>query len=144
MAWVQTEFSRLRRFHERFPWVSRLISTSAFTSQSSGHQVIYTIYGCDYRRGMNWWIDLLTTYTHNSKVKVNTALSLISTLYKSSQHPLSLFAACCIFITRSLSTSSNIGDPTASRAHALSLQPPVQNLTLNWQWTPNCVSPVVL
>jgi hypothetical protein len=21
---------------------------------------------CDYRRGLDWWLDLLTTYTHNS------------------------------------------------------------------------------
>jgi hypothetical protein len=34
-------------------------------------------------------MDLSTTYTHDSELI--TALSLISTLYKSPQHPLSLF-----------------------------------------------------
>jgi hypothetical protein len=46
---------------------------------------------CDYRRGMGWWMDLLTTYTHHLEIQVITTLSLISTLYKSLQHPLSFF-----------------------------------------------------
>jgi hypothetical protein len=36
-------------------------------------------------------MDLLTTYAHNSELKTITALSLISTIHKSSQQPLSLF-----------------------------------------------------
>jgi hypothetical protein len=40
---------------------------------------------------MDWILDLLTTCTHHSKLQVITALSLLSTLYKSQQHPLSLF-----------------------------------------------------
>jgi hypothetical protein len=51
----------------------------------------------EYRRCM----DLLTTYTHHSELHVTTALSLISTLYRSSQHPLSLLPVCCVFISRS-------------------------------------------
>jgi hypothetical protein len=48
----------------------------------------------DYRQDMDWRMDSsLTTYTHHSELQVITALSLISTLYKSSQHPLSLFPA---------------------------------------------------
>jgi hypothetical protein len=39
----------------------------------------------------NWILDLLTTYTHNSEPQAVTAPSLISTLYKSPQPPLSLF-----------------------------------------------------
>jgi hypothetical protein len=46
---------------------------------------------CDYRRGMDWWMNLLTTYTHDSELQAITALSVISTLYKSPQHPLNLF-----------------------------------------------------
>jgi hypothetical protein len=86
----------------------------------------------DYRRGLGWRMDLLTTYTHDSEVQVITAPPLISTIHKSSQHPLSIFPACCIFTSRSLATASNSGDffsftrwgPlfTASRAE----------LTLNW------------
>jgi hypothetical protein len=42
-----------------------------------------------------------------------TASPLISTLYKSPQHPPSLFPACCVFITRSLAMASNSGDSSA-------------------------------
>jgi hypothetical protein len=50
-----------------------------------------TICVCDYRRGMDWILDLLNTYTHHSELQVITAPSLISTLYKSPHHPLNLF-----------------------------------------------------
>jgi hypothetical protein len=43
------------------------------------------------RRGMDWILDLLTTYTHHSELQAITALSLISTIHSSPQHPLSLF-----------------------------------------------------
>jgi hypothetical protein len=39
---------------------------------------------------MDWWMDLLTTYTHHSKLQVITP-SQISTMLKSSLHWLSLF-----------------------------------------------------
>jgi hypothetical protein len=35
---------------------------------------------CDYRRGMDWWMDLLATNTSLFELQVITALSLISTL----------------------------------------------------------------
>jgi hypothetical protein len=94
----------------------------------------------DYARDMEWCMDLLTAYTHNLELQVITALSLISTLHKSPQHPISLFVACCVFIGRSLATASNSGDSSASRARVLSSQPPVQNSTLNylnWLGRPN-------
>jgi hypothetical protein len=52
--------------------------------------------GCYCRRGMDWWVGLLTTCTHVSELQVSTALSLIYTFYKSPQHPLSRFPACCV------------------------------------------------
>jgi hypothetical protein len=55
------------------------------------HTVLSRIYVCDYRRGLNWWMDLLTTYTHNSEPQVITAPSLIPTILKLPKHPLSLF-----------------------------------------------------
>jgi hypothetical protein len=64
---------------------------------------------------MDWWIDLLTTCTHHSELQVITALSLISTLYKSLHAKSS--PAYCVLTSRSLSTSSNDGDSSASRAH---------------------------
>jgi hypothetical protein len=96
---------------------------------------------CDYRRGVDWWIDLLTTYTHHSELPVITALSLISTLYKSPQHPLSLSLACCVFISHSMATASDNGDSSASRSQVVSSQSPVQKSTLNWQPTTNLVAP---
>jgi hypothetical protein len=33
---------------------------------------------CDYRRGMDWWLDLPTTCIHHLELQVITALSLIS------------------------------------------------------------------
>jgi hypothetical protein len=90
----------------------------------------------DYRREMVWWMDLMTTYTHHSELKVITALSLISTIYKSPQHPLNLSPACCVFISRSLATVSNSGDYSASRTQVLSSQTPVQKWTLSWQPPP--------
>jgi hypothetical protein len=87
----------------------------------------------DYRRGLDWWIDLLTTYTYDSELQVITAPPLISTIRKSPQHPLSLFPARYIFISRSLATASYSGDSSASRAEVLTSQPSMQNWTiLNW------------
>jgi hypothetical protein len=42
------------------------------------------------RWGMNCWMYLLATYTHHSELQVITAPPLISTIYSSLQHPLSL------------------------------------------------------
>jgi hypothetical protein len=53
----------------------------------------------DYRWDLDWWMDLLTTYTHHSELQLITAVSLISTHYKSPQHPLSLFPGCCVFVS---------------------------------------------
>jgi hypothetical protein len=62
----------------------------------------------DYRRGLDWWMDLLTPYTHDWELQVITAPSLISTILKSPQHPLSLFPAWCVFTSRSLSTALTV------------------------------------
>jgi hypothetical protein len=80
----------------------------------------------DCRRGLDWRIYLLTTCTRHSELQVIIALSLISTLYKSPQRPLSLFPACCVFISCFLATASNSGDSSGSRAQVLSSQPSVQ------------------
>jgi hypothetical protein len=77
---------------------------------------------------MDWIPILLTPYTHHSELQVITALSLISTLYSSPQHPLSLFAVCCVFISRSLVTASSTGDSSASRTQIL----PPPTFIQNW------------
>jgi hypothetical protein len=56
---------------------------------------------------MDWLLDVLTTYTHHSELQVITALSQISTLYDSPQHPLSLFQPA-VFTSRSPAKASNI------------------------------------
>jgi hypothetical protein len=53
-------------------------------------------------------MDLLIIYTHNSELQAVTAPSLIYTLYKSPQHMLSLFSACCVFTIRSLATALTV------------------------------------
>jgi hypothetical protein len=85
---------------------------------------------CDYRLGLDWWMDLLTTYTQDSELP-----PLISTIHKSPQH------------SRSLATASNSEDSSASRTPILSSQPPVQNcaskfkskseLLYDWRFTAN-------
>jgi hypothetical protein len=85
---------------------------------------------CDYGHGMAWISDLLTTCTHHSELHVITALSPISTLHKSPQHPLSLFPACYVFNSRSLATASNSGDFSASRAHIVTVRWISHNWTL--------------
>jgi hypothetical protein len=79
--------------------------------------VTYTTYMCDYRRGLDWWMDLFTTYTHDSELKAITAPPPIFTIHKSPQHPLS----------RSLAMASNSEAFSASLAQAFSSQSPVQN-----------------
>jgi hypothetical protein len=76
------------------------------------------------------WI-LLTTYTHHSELQAITALSLIPALYRSLHAKSSL--ACSVSNSRSLTTASNSGDPSASRAQVLSSQSPVQNSFVNCQ-----------
>jgi hypothetical protein len=72
-------------------------------------------------------VNLFTTCTHHSKLHVITALSLISTLYKS-LHAKS-FPACCVSNIRSLATVSNSGDSAASRAHVVIGEYPATELT---------------
>jgi hypothetical protein len=68
---------------------------------------------------MDWILDSLTPCTYHSELQLITALSTIFTLYKSPQHPLNLFPACCVFTSSSLTTASNSGDSSASRAQVL-------------------------
>jgi hypothetical protein len=89
---------------------------------------------------MDWWRDLLTIYTHHSELQVITALSLISTLYKSPQHPLGPSPARCVFISQSLATASNSGDYSASRAKVILSQPAAHtelNSTVNLTIAPS-------
>jgi hypothetical protein len=94
--------------------------------------LILSRFGGDCRHRLDWWMDLLTTYTHYLELEAFTAPSLICTIHKSLQHSLSLFAGCCFFISCSVVVASNSGDSSASCTRVLSSQPPMQNSTLNW------------
>jgi hypothetical protein len=72
---------------------------------------------CDYRRGMNWWMDLLSTYTHHSELQVVTAPRLIFTLYKSLHGKSS--RACSVFTSRCLVTALSNEDSSASALTSL-------------------------
>jgi hypothetical protein len=62
-------------------------------------------------------------HLHHSELLIITALPLISTLHKSTQHPLSLFQPA-VLTSRSLATVPNSGDSSASCAHVLLSHPP--------------------
>jgi hypothetical protein len=127
-----------------------------------GLDSIVTIFVCDYGQGVDWWMDLITTYTHHSEVQLITAPLLISTIHKLPQHMLSIFPACCVLASRSLATAYSNGDSSTCRAQVLLSQPPVQNscqlstqlyrhhfsaslAELNWTANPqlNLIAPVV-
>jgi hypothetical protein len=60
-------------------------------------------------------MDLLITYTHYSELQLITALSLISTLYKSLQHPLSVLShSVTVLASRCLVTDVNNAFSSAS------------------------------
>jgi hypothetical protein len=73
---------------------------------------------------LDWILNLLITYTHHSELQAITAPPLISTIHKSPTH-----FSCRVFICRSLATTSNNGNSSASCAQVLSPQPPLQNST---------------
>jgi hypothetical protein len=112
----------------------RYIDGNFFGSVGSG--IILSRLTCDFRRDMNWWMDLLTTSTHGSELQVITALPLICTVYKS-LHPKSS-PACSVFTSRCLVTTLNSWDSSASCAQVLTSLPSVRNSTHNWLsgWRP--------
>jgi hypothetical protein len=64
-------------------------------------------------RVLDWILDLVTTYTHNSELQAITAPSLMSTTHISPQHKLR-FPAWSVLTSRSLITAINSGDHSAS------------------------------
>jgi hypothetical protein len=83
-----------KEFRRKWSWPNRdSVPKFAWKDCRENIYILYILsrFKGDYRRGKDWWMDLLTTYTHNSELQVITMLSPISTLYKSAQHLLSLF-----------------------------------------------------
>jgi hypothetical protein len=87
---------------------------------------IYSRFMCDYRRVMDWWMDSLTIYTFHSELQIITALSLISTLYKSlhAKSP----PARSVFTSRCLVTALNSGDSAFVLTSLLSGEYPATEL----------------
>jgi hypothetical protein len=77
------------------------------------------MYVCDYRRGMDWILDLLTQHA----TTIN--YSAIADLHKSqiTRAPAKpFFPGCCVFNSRSLATASNSEDSSASRVHVVTVR----------------------
>jgi hypothetical protein len=73
----------------RWPWLpSFLYTRDPFINDYAGTLSRFRVW---HRRGMDWWMDFLTTYTHHSELRVIKMLSLISTIYNSQQRPLTFF-----------------------------------------------------
>jgi hypothetical protein len=98
--------------------------------------------------GIGYWI-YWHICMHHSELQAITVVSLISTLYKSPQHLLSLFPACCVFKSSSLATASNNGDASASSTHVVTVRQISHNWTLfftaglstlNWTGLPSLLS----
>jgi hypothetical protein len=87
------------------------------------HMHIVTIYVCDYGRGMDWILDLLTPLRTTSNYSASAYLHTL----EFTTAPPKPFPACYVVNRRSLATASNSGDSLASRAQVLLSQPPVQN-----------------
>jgi hypothetical protein len=89
-----------------------------------GHRSIYChVLGvCDYRRGMDWILDLTqlgTTSNHSAIADFHN--SRITTA------PTKPFPACYVFTSRFLATALNSGDSSASCAQVLPLSTLIQN-----------------
>jgi hypothetical protein len=92
---------------------------------------------------LDWWMDLLTTLTHDSELQaVNSATDNLHNSQITTAHAKD-FPAYYIF-NRSLATDSNSGDCSASRTPVHSSQTPIQKsvgrptfLPYNFSaWTP--------
>jgi hypothetical protein len=85
---------------------------------------------CDYRRGLDWWLDLLTTYTHDSELRNYSAVANLSNLQITPANTKSS-PASSVFAGRFLVTDVNSLVSSASRAEVLPSQTPVQNCLLS-------------
>jgi hypothetical protein len=88
----------------------------------------FNIFMCnnDYIQGLDWWLDLLTTYAHDLRTTSNYSASTNLHNSQITTAPVKPFPACCVFINCSLSMASNSRDSSASYAQVLSSQILVQ------------------
>jgi hypothetical protein len=83
----------------------------------------------DYRRGLDWWIDLLTTCTHDSEIHCTCNYSATANLHNSqiTTAPAKSSPYCYVFTRLSLATTSSSENSSAPHVQVLSSQTPVQN-----------------
>jgi hypothetical protein len=97
--------------------------------------VTYFVY--DYRWGIDWILDLLSTYAHHSELHIIITLTLISTLHKSPQYPLSLFqpavSSRAVPWQRLLTVEILQLPALRSFCHNRPCRNPVNSLNPNWQ-----------
>jgi hypothetical protein len=99
------------------------------TTSEDGNKHTHTywhVFRGDYRRDMDWWMDLLTSYAPFGATINYSATANLHTLQITTA-PAKPFPACCVLTSGSLTTASNSGDSSASRPHVFLSQPPVQN-----------------
>jgi hypothetical protein len=81
---------------------------------------------CDCRRGLDWWMDLLTTNTYEPNY--NQLQSCRWSPHFTNVYKLNLLPACYVTNSPSLATASNSGDSSASRAQDVT----VRRISHNW------------
>jgi hypothetical protein len=83
---TQTSMPQVR-FEPTIPVFERAKTVHALDRAATviGHlsiiHIILSRFRGAYRRGLDWWMDLLTTYSHDSELQAITALSLIYSLF---------------------------------------------------------------
>jgi hypothetical protein len=87
--------------------------------KSSNTEKCLNFVTCDYRCGLDWSMDLLTTYIHDSWTTNYNATADLNNSQITTAHAMP-FPAFCVFTSRSLATASNSDDSSASRAQVLS------------------------
>jgi hypothetical protein len=55
----------------KYKWINPYVTNPAYC---------HIVCVCDYRQGLDWWMDLLTTYTHNPQLQAVTVAPPISTI----------------------------------------------------------------
>jgi hypothetical protein len=78
-------------------------------------EYFHHLWACGYRRGMDWWMGLLTTYTHHSELQVNYSVIADFCTLQITTAPAKLLSACSVSSSRSITTASNSGH----KLHAL-------------------------
>jgi hypothetical protein len=75
---------------ENYTYDSVNLNCLIIVSQQEFYIYLYILSSsiCDYRWGLDWWMDLLTTYTHESELPAIAVLLLMYTISETLQHML--------------------------------------------------------